>query len=265
MNYSLASATHPWDCRDCFNYTFHSSVLFIHIGKAAGTSVLGLLDAAHVTYDRVHVHAVPHIAIASHARIVVCMRDPVDRLISAYNWGLTMRQSWAIKLHSCFDINQFAVEFAYHRINPLLRRGRACAATLAPIVNAWTKKSGPRYFDYGHIRMNGCFYVGGCIDYMTTLSKETFVVRTEMMTADSHSLLEWLKTTSVPIPHHVHDNAVANLTRQLLPFAQEALEVALTDEYQLANRLLQLSVNANLSAYCVKYAELDGLVLRCTP
>ena len=67
--------------------------------------------------------------------------------------------------------------------------------------------------------MDGCFYVGGCIDYMTTLSKEMFVVRTEMMTADTDSLLKWLNTTSrhTDIPHQ-NNNAAVNLTRQLQPF-----------------------------------------------
>ena len=93
-----------------FNYTFRGSVLFIHIGKAGGGSVLHLLNKAHVASDQVHTRPVPYIAIASHARIVVCNRDPVDRLVSAYNWGLTKQQQWAKELHSCFDVNQFAVE-----------------------------------------------------------------------------------------------------------------------------------------------------------
>lgn len=256
-----------------FNYTFKGRVLLIHIAKAGGSTVNRILRSVHaqdsrlgsrrVLYDRVHMHPVPHIAIASHARIVVCVRDPVDRFISAYNWGFRQDQPWAKRLHSCWDVNEFVVEFAYRRINPLLQRGRLRCATLQPIIDAWTRQSGPNYTDYGHIRMDGCFYLGGCIDYMTALSKEMFVVRTEMMTADSHSLLKWLDVTSVPHISHINDNSAANHTRQLQPFAQEALEVALKDEYQLANRLLQMSVNAKLSAYCVNYAELDGLALRC--
>jgi len=92
------------------------------------------------------------------------------------------------------------------------------------------------------------------------------VVRTENMAADSQSMLKWLNAKSVPTVHVIHsnkDDSARNFTRQLRPFAQEALEVALIDEYQLVNRLLQLSANAQLSAYCVKYAEVDGLVLRC--
>ena len=256
----------PGPRQQVFNYTFQGRVLLIHIGKAGGGTVGRTLRSAKVTWDQVHVHPVPHIAIASHARIVVCARDPVDRFISAYNWGLTVHQPWAQQLHSCWDVNEFVVEFAYRRINPLLQRGERGerCATLEPMIDAWTRTNGPKYFDYGHIRMDGCFYVGGCIDYMATLSKEMFVVRTEMMDADIHALLKWLNVTSVPrsIPHG-HDNSAANDTRRLQPFAREALEVALKDEYQLANRLLQLSVNAKLSAYCVNYAELDGLVLRC--
>jgi len=104
------------------NFTFQHRVLLIHIGKAGGATVNRMLSDANVTWNQVHVHPVPRIAIASHARIVACVRDPVDRLISAYKFGIEKREEWALRLANCFDVNQFAVEFAYHRINPSLRR-----------------------------------------------------------------------------------------------------------------------------------------------
>ena len=93
-----------------------------------------------------------------------------------------------------------------------------------------------------------------------------FVVRTEMMDTDSQSLLEWLNAKHVDTIHNKDNSAATTstqITTQLKPFAREALEVALVDEYQLVNRVLRLSSNAPLSAYCVKHAEVEGL-LHCS-
>ena len=88
-----------------------------------------------------------------------------------------------------------------------------------------------------------------------------FVVRTEMISADAHAMLNWLNASELQAPPHKNDNLAARNATQLRPFAQHALEVALVDEYQLINRIMQMSINAPQSAYCVTYADIHGL--RC--
>ena len=101
-----------------------------------GGTVRRMLWAANVTNDQVHVHPVPLAAIASHPRIVICVRDPVDRFISAYNYGIVVKATWAVELAECYDVNRFALQFAYRRINPSLQSARGACAELDPIVDA---------------------------------------------------------------------------------------------------------------------------------
>ena len=40
-------------------YKFNSSVLFVHVGKAGGGTIVRMLDVAHVAYDHMNVAPVP--------------------------------------------------------------------------------------------------------------------------------------------------------------------------------------------------------------
>ena len=72
-------------------------LLFIHVGKTCGDTVISALDknsmkiksidehSGRDAYDMVHVHPVRAEVVASMDNILITMRDPVDRLISAYN------------------------------------------------------------------------------------------------------------------------------------------------------------------------------------
>lgn len=248
-------------------YQFNSSVLIVHVGKAGGGTIIELLHRARVAFDQVHVHPVPLLKLHSHPYIVVVTRDPVARFISAYNWGITQRKPWAMRLSACYDVDQFAMAFAYHRINPSLRSARTPCDTLSDEIDSWTSAKGEYTgaFTFGHIKMDGCFYMGGCIGDSALLSKRMFVVRTEMMSEDAGAMLSWLNASGLgaQMPHG-HDNSAttSNYTTKLQPFAQHALEVALVDEYQIANRILQMSINAPRSAYCVTFANIHGL--RCS-
>ena len=51
----------------------------VHRVWYTGGSIEELLTKHRVKHDTVHVHPVPHIALSSHARLVVCLRDPVSR------------------------------------------------------------------------------------------------------------------------------------------------------------------------------------------
>ena len=154
-------------------YKFNSSVLFVHVGKAGGGTIVRMLDVAHVAYDHIHVHPVPLLKLHSHPHIVVVVRDPVARFISAYNWGIRRHYAWAMRLSACYNVDQFAMAFAYHRINPSLRSARTPCDTLSNELDSWTSAEAEdreSHFDFGHIRMDGCFYMGGCIGDSALLS-----------------------------------------------------------------------------------------------
>ena len=269
-------------------HPLNSTVLLVHIGKTGGSTVATTLHKAGIRNDAVHVHPVPRSLFRATPHIVVSIRDPVARFLSAFNWGVRLRQGWAMNFSECYDAEKFAVEFAYHRLNPALPPASRGCGRLQQAVQEWTKPAG--WMDaqrYGHIRWDGCFYLGGCVADYAPISRRLFAVRTEALVDDVAALLRWLHASSQPPPVHLNDNSRSNT--RLRPFASEVLEVALADEYRLANRVLQVisrfgtwgndelhfgrstradllfavglqvSVNAASSAYCPAFASVQGL------
>jgi len=220
-------------------HPLNSTVLLVHIGKTGGSTVATTLHKAGIRNDAVHVHPVPRSLFRATPHIVVSIRDPVARFLSAFNWGVRLRQGWAMNFSECYDAEKFAVEFAYHRLNPALPPASRGCGRLQQAVQEWTKPAG--WMDaqrYGHIRWDGCFYLGGCVADYAPISRRLFAVRTEALVDDVAALLRWLHASSQPPPVHLNDNSRSNT--RLRPFASEVLEVALADEYRLANRVLQV-------------------------
>ena len=60
-------------------------VLFIHIGKAAGPSGVELKSAFH-SLKEIDMHPVIQKNVDEARQLWISGRDPIDRLISAYNW-----------------------------------------------------------------------------------------------------------------------------------------------------------------------------------
>ena len=60
-----------------------SQLLFVHVGKAGGTSVAKYLSEAAVPFDEVHVHSTSLDVFRNHSTILVSLRDPARRVESA--------------------------------------------------------------------------------------------------------------------------------------------------------------------------------------
>ena len=63
-----------------------SDVLFVHVGKTCGGTIADELRLNHVPYDEVHLRKLDTEKLAQYKHIIVSARDPVDRVISAFNW-----------------------------------------------------------------------------------------------------------------------------------------------------------------------------------
>eukprot|EP00729_Bicosta_minor_P018025 gene18025-27102_t len=104
------------------NYTFDNSVLFVHIGKAGGGAVESHLQRAGIRFDQIHVSYTPGNALLSHDWIIVCVRDPVARLVSAYNWNNPAsakkghkHASSVVNFYKCFpNVNAWVRAFRSH-------------------------------------------------------------------------------------------------------------------------------------------------------
>ena len=63
-----------------------SDVLFVHVGKTCGGTIAAELRKNHVNYHEVHLDKVDRETLAQYKHIIVSARDPVDRVVSAFNW-----------------------------------------------------------------------------------------------------------------------------------------------------------------------------------
>lgn len=145
-----------------------SKLLVVHIGKTAGSSLLKLLRDARVSYNDIHLFSVRDKVAELYDDIVITIRDPLERTISAFNWD----NPWAVsgrlhkkKLFSHFyntfpDINLYAGNLsADSSLGELARRAE------------------------GHIALDTCYYVGGIVEILKR-HPSTFVIDRSSFTED---------------------------------------------------------------------------------
>ena len=225
------------------------SVLLVHIGKAGGTTVTSLLPSP---FGYVHVHPVPDIALSKHPRVVVSIRDPVARFVSAYNWGIQFRKRPGsaiarVDTTRCSSVNDFAQRFVEAKAGSrrLMNQTDACAELALGLTNSVPTHQAQGHFS--HVAMDACFYLGGC----TRKFAGSFVVTLEDMNVDLPALLQWLQVDQWlerPIPH-THPSTYSRV--ELRESSRNALEFALSDNYRLLNLVLSASLNKCNAAYCV--------------
>ena len=63
-----------------------TAVVFVHVGKCAGTTVRRWLKENHVRHTLVHMRPAPQHAPKAATIFVVWVRDPIERFRSAYEW-----------------------------------------------------------------------------------------------------------------------------------------------------------------------------------
>ena len=236
--------------------SFPAHVLFIHIGKAGGGTVGQFLSTQFAKAHEVHVHPVPRIALSQHRRFVVSTRDPVDRFLSAYRWGVDFQRHIGQEIARvdtirCSDVNEFAQLFVEMRTRPLQRLNgthSACAELVLGLADSVPTRRAMGHFS--HVVMDACFYLGGCIQQLTR-SNGLFVVTMEDIEIDLLALLQWmqLKQRAEVQVKHIHKlNYMAS--DELNAASRAALERVLVDDYNILNHLLSASVNKFEAAYC---------------
>lgn len=228
------------------------NMLFVHVGKTCGQTVtivlkknaeiLQRLHPKHEPYDLVHVHPVRPEVIAGVDNVVISLRDPVDRLISAYNHAACVfsgadrkiceRTPTTQQLHPNFaakvpgarlaepnELGQFVLR-CYPNVTAFadgLDDDSICGRVARDVIGL-DRSNG----DVNHIGKGTCYYLGGVAGRLR--GKRVHIVETDSCDADIASIPSWLglkKAFSPAVmihggdfPHH-HDT-VSDEGRQRL-------------------------------------------------
>jgi hypothetical protein len=220
----------------------------IHVGKCAGATVNEFLSHNNVLVDRIHLKAPDTEILERHIGVVVVLRDPVARVISAFNWRHPSTRpskegahccpaqdhtDAELAFYQCFDhVNEFAE--ALDKDTPRGQRAR----------NALT---GPEHWK--HIGMGYEYYFPTKI--MAALGHRlVFAIHTHRLQQDLLDFLKWIhiKPTYKTLPTR-HDSDSAFYPKKndthLSHKGRRKLTKHLAAEYKIYERLEQLSIDVS--------------------
>lgn len=219
-------------------------VLFLHVGKAGGSSVRSFLTDNKIWFKEIHVQQPTPEQVYSYKRILVTVRDPTARVLSAYKWkhphggGLKPTYAAERELYTCFpNLNSYAEAFL-----PTTKVSPKCAnlAMYSVVQNITYPLRG---LSCSHTCRGYAFYAGPWLEEICR--KRPYVVQTEHMAGDLRGIGRWLgvavRTRVVPHRKGTYRRQYDNVTN---PRALMALRGNLGQEYDVYHRLLRCAINA---------------------
>lgn len=222
--------------------SFQADSLFtlIHIGKCAGGTVNKFLEHNNVAVDRIHA-IVPDPARLD-AGIVVVLRDPIDRLISAFNWRHpSTRPAEGRHLpHVDHDESEMAFYRCFDSVNAFaeaLDADSTCGQRARDALTQHTK----------HIGMGYEFYFPASV-MAVMRTHRVFVIHQERLEEDLHNFLKW---NDIPQIHdrillsHSEDTAIypKKGDKYLSQEGRKKLKAHLARDYEIYKELDQMAVD----------------------
>ena len=249
------------------------SVLFVHVGKTCGGSIDAALHAnaeliqkqypgrpAHAT---VHAHAVSrNVLKGCGEHVVISMRDPMDRVVSAFN-TLACKRDELDDPEVC--VRPAPVEARLHRTNGTnpSKSLLSCFPRVTGFAEALDddddcgemarrslsiKPAMPHMkLLSGHVSLGSCAYLGGVLEELR--NKSVYLVDTDTCDADIQGLPHWLgldapfKALKVKhvgeFPHHGDE---------LSPLGREKLRRYLVAEYAFQDELRRIADSSSSSS-----------------
>jgi hypothetical protein len=250
---------------DAFRSKNPPSLLFVHVGKTCGATVgfalrdnQRLLSTKHANqpaYDEVHTHPVRWGVLDAADRVLVSLRDPIDRVVSSYNSYVCARESTLdnkgnrVPVNSRNDCKRKPQEVGF------MRDAHARLIFCFPSVNEFAERldeetecgrlardSLQTDFSFGHAAMGACFYLGGMLDLLQ--NKSVFVVETKTCDSDIQAIPPWLglRPNSFKIRSELHAGGFPHHDDALSVKGREKLRQHLSHEYAFVDELRRLGV-----------------------
>lgn len=193
---------------DFRNASTAPSLMLVHVGHTCGSSVkqfltrndklLNKFHQKHAGWAQVHVHPVKPWMVDGAEGVIITLRDPIDRLVSAYNTKACLDE-----LPSSMTQEEFAN--CQQRSTTNLRADSGEPDKLAacfPNVTAYADGIDDKtdcgslarkaLFDgrFGHLAMGSCFYMGGLLNRLK--DKAVHVINAETCEDDMQAVPKWL-------------------------------------------------------------------------
>jgi hypothetical protein len=186
-------------------------VLFVHVGKSCGASTQKALErnsdllklAGRKAFARVHVHPVRPEVMDAVEDVVIAVRNPIQRVISAYNTAACKEDPEVTDVHVCKRPASYRDRFKR------LRRKKESLLECFPNVTAFAdglddtsvcgriarrvlhnSETHPLSSNGEHVGMGACFYLGGLLEKLRT--KRIHLVHMKSCEEDINAVPRWL-------------------------------------------------------------------------
>jgi hypothetical protein len=248
-------------------------LLFVHVGKTCGSSVMSALRSARnqaiirtlgrrgqEAFDAVHMHPVRREVADAMDRVLITLRDPVDRFISSYNTAACISDPSECRRHNNFDESSWVSSFKPG--TPMVNRLTAdCFPNVSTFAEALDDESdcgrlardaiGPNFIEdtghVGHIGKGACYYLGGVLERLK--DKDVYVIDTETCDAGIRGIPAWLglNSSQFEMPPRVHVGIYPHHDDGVSKDGRKRLRNHLAHEYALHDKLRRWTWNRVLS------------------
>ena len=247
-------------------------LLFVHVGKTCGSSVMQALrnpqnQAAmrrlapgREPFDAVHMHPVRREVTDSMSRVLITLRDPVDRFISSYNTAACIGDPrndpsrCRRKENGDESLSASHVKPGTPLTNKITSECFSNVSDFALHLDAQTECGrlardviGPNFIEdlghVGHIGKGACYYLGGVLERLK--GKDVYVIDTETCDAGIRGIPTWLglNSTAFVMPPKVHVGHYPHHDDTVDDEGRARLRKYLAHEYALHEKLRRWTWN----------------------
>jgi hypothetical protein len=216
------------------NSGINDKLVFVHIGKTGGSTIQKFLKDNLIEHRLIHCHPVPSEVLHKDSKVLISIRDPIERITSAFNW----RSPAGGGIYKLGKYNTPAEQSFYNcfpNVSSFIRIFSGANSSCRDL--AQRALNGPE-----HIGMGYSFYLERVIALLSTVNVR--VIRQRNLLSDLMGLEVWLGKK-------FHDRIVSQLrssyylhnsTTDTLATAQEiiAFRSVIAHEYEIYYMLLDL-------------------------
>jgi len=208
----------------------HLRVQFVHVGKCAGSSI-GQAIRGQAPYEEIHLRKVQACEFKEKRKWIVSVRDPLDRAVSAFNWGFPADTLPMEAFYKCFKtVNEFA-----EALQDESWCGTAARRAIEkPILSEHIGKGFHYYFEE---------------DLECVLAQEVYLIRTETLMEDLEDVFGRLGWKLPATVLHVHGQYPLRNMTYLSAKGRQLLQDALQKDYDVLRQLERAARNGRPGMY----------------